>query len=611
VPRTLVRPLAFQHAPSKAGVAWRVPPHSVTLLTVLAALLIGLAIRLPFFLQTDFPLNDGGLFFVMAKEVAEAHYALPRFTTYNADNIPFAYPPLAFYLTALVAAVSQAPIIALLRYLPLLANISAIVVYVAVAQSILRFRPTVLVSAIIFVILPRSYEWMVMGGGLTRSFGFLFALLALVRARDVYEQPTPQRLIWCGSFAALAFLTHLEMGLFTAYSLALIFLLYRRDKHGLATSLWLMVYVVGLTAPWWLAVILNHGLAPYQAASATAGWSSLEQALVDLVHFMFVPDPVLSVVGGLAAIGILACALRRELFLPLWLLAIFVITPRSAPTEGTVPLAMLAGIGVAEVIVSGLRQAASRQGAFAPAVLSDGLVSTGSGFDRRSVAATLACMLVFGYIVLPRWLAWDLSKETLDALSRDERELMAWIAESTPPTSTFLVLSARERWEQDYVLEWFPALAQRKSLLTPQGAEWLPLGTHAQRVCLVSQVKAEGLTSVEALDAWAWRKYLPFSHVYVSKAARGAIDWGPLVASLMHSPRYTVLRENAGGLVVARTEQVEQPAPPPVALPLAQDCQTLREQPPEVQAAFQAAYGEQAPWRWVEEHNRQLGGRRG
>ena len=51
-------------------------------------------------LASDFPINDGGIFFVMAGELSDAHLALPAETTYNNAHIPFAYPPLGLYVAA-------------------------------------------------------------------------------------------------------------------------------------------------------------------------------------------------------------------------------------------------------------------------------------------------------------------------------------------------------------------------------------------------------------------------------------------------------------------------------------------------------------------------------
>ena len=91
----------------------------------------------------------------------------------------------------------------------------------------------VLFAACAFALLPRSYEWLIMGGGLTRSLGLLFAMAVLAQAVALYRSPSALRIATAGILAALAVLTHLEMGLFLIYSLALFFLVYGRTWRGL------------------------------------------------------------------------------------------------------------------------------------------------------------------------------------------------------------------------------------------------------------------------------------------------------------------------------------------------------------------------------------------
>ena len=67
----------------------------------------------------------------------------------------------------------------------------AIVAFIALARSLLRSREGVFLAAVAFVLTPRSYEWLVMGGGLTQSLGFLLALTALSQAVALYQRPPP------------------------------------------------------------------------------------------------------------------------------------------------------------------------------------------------------------------------------------------------------------------------------------------------------------------------------------------------------------------------------------------------------------------------------------
>jgi hypothetical protein len=579
--------------------------------TTLAVVLLALVVRLPFFLESDFPLNDGGLFFVMSREVASSHYWLPSATHYNGDAIPFAYPPLPFYLTALLAYVLAVPEIVVVRYLPLVANLLTVVAFVAFARSLFRSPRTAFFAAAAFVLVPRSYEWLVMGGGLTRSVGLLFAVAALAQAVALYQRPTAGRIAVVGALVAGTMLSHMEMGLFVTYSYLLFFLAYGRSKGGLGVSLVVTLAVAIFTAPWWLTVLHHHGLEPYRAASATAGWSSLDQVGTALSEFVFpLREPFWIILGGLGVLGLLACLLRGELLVPAWLPLVFLLTPRSAATEATIPLAALIGVGVGQVVLPGLGSVARQpHGVYA------WLMDTPPGralqhVERRAFLVTATSTVLFGFAVLPYLLPADFGAFALEALPDGERQSMAWIAANTPEASAFLVLSPKASWEADYVLEWFPALAARKSVLTPQGAEWLAVGTHTRRVCLYNQFRAEAMRSLDSMEQWLSRMHVPYTHVYVSKMVHGPIDLEDLRAALVASPDYQVLLDDAGATVLARTEPAFPVSSQPSEPPIAPDCQTLFQQPRPVQATYYEAHGPRAPWAWVEDHSRELTRRR-
>src|SRR5205807_9507407 len=62
----------------------------------------------------------------------------------------------------------------------------------------------------------------------------------------------------------------------------------------------------------------------------------------------------------------------------------------------------------------------------------------------------------------------------LGALTKDQRTATAWMAANTPPGSQVIVVSGIGAWPDDMISEWFPALAERVSVATPQGYEWMP-----------------------------------------------------------------------------------------------------------------------------------------
>ena len=74
---------------------------------LIIATLIGGYIRLKIVLESDFPLNDGGLFYTMIKDLIANNYHLPFSTTYNQINLPYVYPPLMFYFSGFLAELTS------------------------------------------------------------------------------------------------------------------------------------------------------------------------------------------------------------------------------------------------------------------------------------------------------------------------------------------------------------------------------------------------------------------------------------------------------------------------------------------------------------------------
>src|ERR1041385_8891039 len=87
-------------------------------LIFISAIFLGAFMRFNPTLLAGFAINDGGMFAVMVDDLKANHYVLPAFTTYNHLNIPFAYPPLGFYLGRIAADVFRLNAVQVLRWLP-------------------------------------------------------------------------------------------------------------------------------------------------------------------------------------------------------------------------------------------------------------------------------------------------------------------------------------------------------------------------------------------------------------------------------------------------------------------------------------------------------------
>lgn len=529
-------------ADARAHAAVQVRPWMI----VSAALLLGGAVRASFVFSGDFPLNDGGMFYAMIEDLLSAHLALPDTASYNHADIPFAYPPLSLYAAALLSALTPLETLDTLRVLPLLISTLTIGAFFLLARRLFSAHMGVVVATFSFALVPRSFLWMIMGGGLTRSFGFLFSLLALHQAHRMYTDRSRSATALLGLFGGLTILSHLEMAWFLAFSTAAMWFAFGRDRQGTHATLMAASAALALSAPWWLLILLRHGAAPFVAASGTGGlWEAT--AIIASLYLKATGEELFPIVLALGLLGALACVASRRLYLPAWLALIAILDPRSYPTLASVPLAIMAGIAVTDVL--------------APLIAR--LSRSFAAPDRRATLRPIgAPSRVLGPALLVISLAYAAvssvvsGSQTLAPLAPEERAAMAWVAENTPADATFAVISG-ESWAKDRASEWFPVLAERTSVATPQGREWLP--GFRDRVEAHKKLHACAMNDVRCLDEWVGETGLSFTHIYVSKSVPSTLQRYALQEcclglrqSLLHDPRFSILFDGPGATIFRR-----------------------------------------------------------
>lgn len=518
------------------GLGWRAER-----LALAGAVLVGALVRLSFVVGHDFPLNDGGLFYLMTRELQQARYALPLHTAYNGADIPFAYPPLGLYLAGLLDELGPWSLLEVYRFLPFVLSLLTIPAFYLLARALVA-GPALAYAVVAFALLPRSFCWLIMGGGVTRALGFVFALVAVWQGYLMYTRAARGHLVAAMLCASGAVLSHLEMGLFVAYTLGVFLLVYGRGRAGLWRSALVALGTAALTAPWWGAVIARHGLAPLLAAS-DHGWGLLS-GVATLLLLLISEEPHFPLLALLALLGALACLARGRRLEPVWLAVAFVLDPRSAHTVATVPLALLAGIGISEWLLPLLSRAPR------PTMEASGEVS-GEGGGAKGLLGQGVLAFIFLYALLS---ALAPGRPLLEPLSPEERQAMAWVAGHTPPESRFLVLTG-DHWPEDRSAEWFPVLAGRVSVATVQATEWLPGFERRARGYVTLQRCAR--QDVACLERWAQQAGVAFSHVYVARrpaVARGASGdcCSGLLSALFCDRGYRLLYDGPGAAVFGR-----------------------------------------------------------
>lgn len=484
------------------------------------ALVVGGIVRfLPFF-GTDFPLNDGGLFGIMIQDLVDNRFLLPTSTTYNGLDIPFAYPPLAFYVAGLGHLLGVS-IIDSLRGVPLLFSLATILAVYWLAGGVLRSRSGGMLAALAFALLPRSYLVLITGGGLTRGLGFLLAIIALGLAWRLMQSREPRW--WAvgvlGVDGGLTALAHPQAAVFLATSV-IVFLPWAVDRRVAVTRLALSALIgMGVIAAWLIPVIGVHGIDPLISA-AQSGERGLEGLLL-LLSLRFGELLVFDVITIGALIGAVLAFRRREFMLPVWLVAIWLVDSRAGYTFAMVPLALLTAYALLALTRSWLPRAGTRH------------------FDhiRKHPVWTAVMVAVLGGLVVANHYSGLRPSSPLHGLNTEQQSALVWAGENTPDEAVFAVVTNGTFWENDAVSEWFPALTDRRSAATVQGSEWLgPEEWQRQQEAYVG-LQACARDVLPCVLAWSGTYDLPITHIFLPK---GQLHGPSSEADCCPAPRHSV-----------------------------------------------------------------------
>jgi hypothetical protein len=559
------QPLAAYPAGTGIGRArWRIGAAQWPAVATGLAIALAIGVRTFLVLSRGFPLNDGALFFLMSQEIGDHGFHLPAATAYNAANIPFAYSPLGFYLAAFLHTAGGFDLVDLFRTLPLIFSCLCVFAFYLLARDLLPNRATLIASLATFAVLPRSFLWLIMGGGLTRSLGFFFAILTLWQLHRSFTRQAWRHIIFATLFASLTVLSHLGTAPFVAFSALLMLLCFGRSWPNVRASVVVAAGTMVLTAPWWATVAAMHGFAPFIAAGATGGTvfgTHRGEALTKLAFFgLGTAEPLFPLIGALAILGAFATLTRRGAFLPLWWLTIILLDTRAGATYASIPVALLAGLAITEVIVPIVARPPLWSGSLADLSRATGWDAVLGAPRHRKWAVAVVLFVLVGYGVassVVRRPNLGAEGRYLTSLTAADRRAMAWVARQTPPESRFLIVvgGAAGGWWADRVGEWFPVLTRRVSVATVQGPEWLPPGTFETRERQYDRLQGCAVWGAACLEQWSRETALPYAYVYIPKTLAFPCC-APLDSALRHDPSYRLVFDGPGATIY----EVKEPA---------------------------------------------------
>lgn len=454
-------------------------------------LLIGVTIRCTHLLLIDLthePFRLGGLFVAFAHEIAARNFRLPvNIPYYSAGGIPFAYPPLGFYVEAVLLKIFPQQIFAVANLLPPLISILALGV---AARFFYRWASgwnlKSLSALMAYALLPNAFYNQIEGAGLAEAFGSLALILYFELILKYQQNKNLAWALYAGLGLALCVFSSPGSALgATLISLVLVLNRLVSARWNENVQPYLQLFCIGVTglalsAPYWLSMIVNHGagifLAPVEMQYEVNGSASSLSKLQDrwFTYSILQQDGVYFwSIAILLGIGWLVS--KRKLFLPLAFLALFSI-PRENAWVTAFPAALLIAHGVEDVLLPTMKSMS---------------VST-------PPVRTRVMWVAFGLIIVSMILQafelinlqvrnenWKLESAQIQALEQ-AREII-------PASAQVIVLG------NGGLREWSPYLLQREVLNTEFGLEWQP--DEYRQIISVNQVLDDAKDWQDVADA--------------------------------------------------------------------------------------------------------------
>jgi hypothetical protein len=445
------------------------------LILMLLITLMGFSLRLYYFIGSNFPLYDGGFFYVMVKDLMANKFLLPEYSTYNHANIPYIYPPLGFYIVGIAESLTHIDLLQLFRYIPLIISTLTIPAFFFLALEITKDQGESLAATTVFSILPNGYAWLILGGGITRAFGALFGLLALIFVIRYISSGKWIAAVLASFFCGFTVLSHPEWAWFLFYSTGLfcILKLIAKARWVFTRALILFLGTTAIISPWLLTIILRHGNALIFPLLDNGFSRWIE--IINFFLFKWSDELFLPIFTLLAIVGIFSLIKKREWFVTLWLPLVFFLQIRAAGRKAVIPLALLAGIGAKAFFDFVSRRFPER-------------------IHIRRIAMIIFIIFFysfFGSIVYSTGLDQPIPEQFVKAID--------WIQQESHIDSKFLLISGTD-WTQDKYSEWISALTGRESVSVVQGYEWLP--GFSNRITRFNDMQYEYSKGMGDLIAW-------------------------------------------------------------------------------------------------------------
>jgi len=416
--------------------------------------LVGIAFRTYhlFIIGFKVPFDLGGLFYQMSIEIIKNGFLLPvSIPYYYPGGLPFAYPPLPFYIQAIIIKLFSPDIYFTINALPPFFSVLSLFGFFFLAQKVINNKVGVIAAVFTFSIIPIAFTEQIEAMGLAESMGTLFLILytyTLLWARD-----KKQKYLWVipGIFLGLCIMSS-PGSIYASILISILFLgisianfLAHKDVKFLTGCL--LVGIAGLivSLPYWYTVISHHGLGIFINAF-TAQNTKLFNRFPLFAHDLYFikASPFWNI---LFLFGLLSALIKRHYSLILFSIVLMLI-PREVWIM-SIPASLLIGVGIVYLL--------------------DLLRLIPKINNNYLKVAVIWTMIIFFVIDSSFNLLYLIDNDSYDISTVQINDLINVNKSNLIPYDQYVIVVGN--WG---LVEWSPAIMQRIVINNPFGLEWLP-----------------------------------------------------------------------------------------------------------------------------------------
>ena len=323
---------------------------------LISSIILGIFLRLLPHMFMGFspnlPLNNGGLYLFFSEIIAQNNFSYPSYIPFYTENgIPFAYPPLIFYLLALVSKIFPVPLLILFIYTPTIISILCIFAFYFLAKELFSEKSLILISTIIFALYPPLISYSAQGLFLVHGFGTLFFIIGLILVLRWMKCNNDKLIFFIGILFGLLIISSPRCAFAYALVLFTVALLNPRKKT-LFNLAFIVIIATLISSPWWITVIQNHGITVLLNGFMIRQPTAVFNIFVNIYLYNFY-NYQLSLMA-ICLLGLFYYIVKKEFFLPVLFLLLVISGGYGVVSIPLILIIILFSAGLLKVIFPSL-----------------------------------------------------------------------------------------------------------------------------------------------------------------------------------------------------------------------------------------------------------------